>query len=141
MSSLNTTIGLGGTDPPHTSFSFGGAHVPNMTPTVGGFPPFHPGYNLGSNALGWSNQPDGQAIAHGPSFILTSYVLILTNTYGMMNPPLSSGFTLGGGKFHTLGNPQPGATPTRGNVYNPHHNIPTGMIPNQPLMNHFIGGS
>jgi hypothetical protein len=59
----------------------------------------------------------------------------------MTNLPLSSGFTPGGGQFHTLGNPQPGATPVGGNFYNPHHNIPTGMVPNQPLMNQFRGGS
>jgi hypothetical protein len=58
----------------------------------------------------------------------------------MTNPFLSSGFPPGGGQFHTLGNPQPGATPTGGNIYNPHHNIPTGMVPIQPLMNQFGGG-
>jgi hypothetical protein len=60
--------------------------------------------------------------------------------FGMTNPPLSSGFTPGGGQFHTLGNPQPGATLAGGNIYNPHHNIPTGMVPNQPFMNQFGGG-
>jgi hypothetical protein len=130
VAGTNTSIGLGGTNPPHTPFSFGGTHVPQMTPTIGGFPPFR-----------WSNQPGGQATAHIPSFTPTSSVLILTNTFGMMNPPLSSGFTPGGGQFHTLGNPQPGATPAGGSFYNPHQNIPTGMVPNQPLMNQSGGGS
>jgi len=57
-----------------------------------------------------------------------------------MNPPLSYGFTFGGGRFHTLGNPQHGATPTGGNIYNPHHKNPTRILPNQPLTNHFGGG-
>jgi hypothetical protein len=140
-SNLNTSIGLGGMAPPHTPFSFGGAHIPQMTPTVGGLPPFHPGSNPGPNAPGWSGQPGGQAVAYGPSFTPTSSTPILTNMFGMMNPPLSSGFTPGGGQFHTLGNPQPGATPAGGNFYNPHHNIPTGMVPNQPFMNQFGGGS
>jgi hypothetical protein len=62
-------------------------------------------------------------------------MLIPTNMFGMMNPPLSSGFTPGGGQFHTLENPQPGATLTGGSFYNPHQNIPIRMMPNQPLMN------
>jgi hypothetical protein len=49
--------------------------------------------------------------------------------------------TPGGGQFHTLVNPQPRATPAGGNVYNPHHNIPNGMVPNQAFMNNFGGGS
>jgi hypothetical protein len=40
-----------------------------------------------------------------------------------------------------LGNPQPRATLAGDNFYNPHQKIPTGMIPNQPLMNHPGGGS
>jgi hypothetical protein len=118
-SSLNTSIGLGGTTPPHTPFSFGGTHVPQMTPTVGGFPPFNPGSNPVPNASGWSNQPGRQATAYGPSFTPTSSVPILTNTFGMTNPPLSSGFTPRGGQFHTLGNPQPGATPGWGQFLQP----------------------
>jgi hypothetical protein len=120
--------------PPHAPFSFGGAHVPQMTPTARGIPPFNPGSNPGPNASGRSSQPGRQAIAYGPSFTPTSSIPILTNTFGMMNPPLSSGFTPGGGQFHTLGNPQLGATPDGGSFYNPHHNIPTRMVPNQPLM-------
>jgi hypothetical protein len=136
--SLISSIGLGVTTPPYTPFSFGGTQVPQMTPTVGGIPPFNLGSNPGSS--GWSNQPSGQASAHVPSFTLTSLVLIMTNTFGMMTPPLSSRFTPGGGQFHTLGHPQPGSTPTGGRFYNPHHDIPTGMVPNQPLMNHPRGG-
>jgi hypothetical protein len=106
----NVSIGLGGTTPPYTPFSFGGTHVPQTTPTVRGIPPF----NLGSNPVssGWSNQSGGQDTAHVPYFTPTSSILIPTNTFGMTNPPLSSGFTLRGGQFQTLGNPQPGPTPT-----------------------------
>jgi hypothetical protein len=54
VASMNASIGLGGTSPPDTPFSFGGTHVPQKNPTIGGFPPF----NLGSNPItfGWSNQ-------------------------------------------------------------------------------------
>jgi hypothetical protein len=47
-------------------------------------------------------------------------VFIPTNMFGMKNPPLSSRFTPIGGQFHTLGNPQPEATPAGGSFYNPH---------------------
>jgi hypothetical protein len=93
----NTSIGLRGTNPPHTPFSFGGTHVPQMTHTVGGFPPFNLRSNYVPNASGWNNQPSGQAIAYGSSFTSNSFVLIPTNTFGMTNPPISSGFTPGGG--------------------------------------------
>jgi hypothetical protein len=139
-STPNTSIGLGGMAPPHTPFSFGSAHIPQTTPIIGGLPPFHSGYNPGSNSPGWSNQPRGQATSYGTSFTHTSSVPILTNMFGMTNSPLSSRFTPRGGHFHTLGNPQPRATPVGGNFYNPHHNIPTGIVPNQPLMNQFGGG-
>jgi hypothetical protein len=135
----NASIGLGGTTTPYTPFSFGGSQIPQMTPTMGCIPSF----NLGSNpiASGWSNHPGGQNSAQVSSFILTSSVSILINTFGMMNPPLSSRFTPRGGQFHNLGNPQPEATPTGGDFYKPHQNITTGMVPNQPLMNQSGGGS
>jgi hypothetical protein len=139
--SSNTRIGLGGTTPPHTPFLFGCTHVPQMTHTFGGFPPFNPVSNPIPNDSGWSNQLGGQAKTYGPSFTLTSSILILTNTFGMENPSLSSKFTPKGGQFHTLGNPQPRANLAGGSFYNPHQKIPTGMVPNQPLMNHSGGGS
>ena len=112
--------------PPHTPFSFGGAHIPQTTPIVGGLPPFHPESNPSYNGPRWSNQPGGQATTYDTSFIPTSSILIFTNTFGMTNPHLSSRFTPGGGHFHILGNPQPGATPARGIFYKLHRNIPTG---------------
>jgi hypothetical protein len=42
-----------------------------------------------------------------------------------------------GGTFY---NPQPGSNLTRGNFHNPYQNIPTGMMPNPPYMNHPGGG-
>jgi hypothetical protein len=134
----NDIIGLRGTNPPYTPFSFGGTHVPQKTPTVGGTPPFNPESN--PVASRWSNQPGGQATAHIPYFTPTSSVSIPTNTFGMMNPPLSTGFTPRGGHFHSLGNPQPGSTLAGGSFYNPHQNILTRMMPKKPLMNHPGGG-
>jgi hypothetical protein len=139
VAGTNANIGLGGTNPPYTPFSFGGTHVPQMNPTMAGIPPFNPRSN--PVASGFGNQPHGQAISHIPSFTPTSSVLIPTNTFGMKNPPLSFRFTPEGGQFHTLGNIQPGSTPTGGSFYNPHQNIPTRMVPNQPLMNQPRGAS
>jgi hypothetical protein len=135
----NYSIGLGGTTPPYNPFSFGGSYIPQMTPNMGGIPSFNPGSN--PLASRWSNQPGGQASSQVLSYTLTSSVPILINTFGMTNPHISSRFTPRGGHFHTLGNPQPESTPAGGNFYNPHQNIPTGMMPNQPLMNHLGGGS
>jgi hypothetical protein len=137
---LNTSIGHGGMAPLHIPFSFGGTHIPQMTPMVGSLPPFHLGSNPSLNARGWSIQPKGQVVTYVLSFTPTSSTKIPTNTCGMMNPPLSSRLAPRGGHFHTLGNPQPGATPPGGNIYNPHHKIPTGMVPNKPFMNQFGGG-
>jgi hypothetical protein len=96
-SNPNTSIGLGGMAPSHTPFSFGGGHIPQMTPIVGGLPPFHPRSNPSPHALGWSGQPGRQDVAYSPSFTPTSSTPIMTNTFGMKNPPLSFRFTPGGG--------------------------------------------
>jgi hypothetical protein len=80
VSNPNTSIGLGGMAPLHIPFSFGGAHIPQMTPMVGSLPPFHPGSNPGLNAPGWSSQPGGQVVAYVLSFTPTSSTPILTNT-------------------------------------------------------------
>jgi hypothetical protein len=64
----NASIGLGGTTPPYTPFSFGGSQIPQTTPNMGGIPSFNPGSN--PLASGWSNQPGGQASAQVPSYTL-----------------------------------------------------------------------
>ena len=70
------------------------------------------------------------------SYNPTSSVQILTNTFGMTNLPLFSGFQPGGVQFHTLVNPQPGSNLAGGIFYNPQQNIPARMMPNPPYMNH-----
>jgi hypothetical protein len=75
----NTSIRLGGTAPSHTPFSFGGTHVLQMTPIIGGFPPFNPRSNPIPNTSRWSNQIGGQATSYGLSFTPTSSVPIPTN--------------------------------------------------------------
>jgi hypothetical protein len=93
ISNSNTSIRLGGMAPPHIPFLFGGAHIPQMTPTVGNLPPFHHRSNPSPNAPGWSSQPGRQSSAYVPSFTPTSSTPIPKNMFGMTNPPLSSGFT------------------------------------------------
>jgi hypothetical protein len=140
VSNTNTSIVLGGMSHSHIPFSFSGSHIPQTTPMVGSLPPFHPWSNPGLNAPGWSGQLEEKYVAYVPSFTPTSSTPILTNMFGMTDPFLSFRFTPRGGQFHTLGNPHPGATSVGGNIYNPHHNIPTRMVPNQPLVNQFGGG-
>jgi hypothetical protein len=137
----NPSIGPRGMDPFHIPLSFGGSHIPQTTPMVGSQPPFHPGSNPSLSIPRWSNQLCGKVVAHVSSFPPSSSTPIPTNTFGMTNPPLSSVFSPGGGQFHTMGNAQFGATPARGNIYNPHYNIPTGMVPTQHIMNQFRGGN
>jgi len=79
----NASIGLGGTTPPYTPFLFGGFHIPQMNPNIGGIPAFNPKSNHVTS--GWNNQPDGQISSYTP----TSLVSIPTNTFGMTNPLLS----------------------------------------------------
>jgi hypothetical protein len=136
VNNTNPSIELGGMDPPHNPLMFGGAHIPQRTHTVGIQPPFYLGSNPSLNDPGWSNQPGRQDASYVLSFTPSSSTLILTNMFGINNPPLSLRFPPGGGKFHTMGNPQTGTTLAGGNTYNTHYNIPTRMVSNQPIMNH-----
>jgi hypothetical protein len=81
----NPSVGPGGMAPPHTPLSFGGGHIPQMNPTIGGQPPFPPRSNPSLNAPGWSAQPGGQATSYIPSFPPSSSMSILTNTFFMTN--------------------------------------------------------
>jgi hypothetical protein len=85
-------------------------------------------------------KPGRQATSYIPSFPPSSSMLIMTNTFVMMNPLVSSRFPPRGSQSHDMGNPHPRATPVGGNVYNPHYVVPTSMVPIQPLMNQFGGG-
>jgi hypothetical protein len=105
----NSSIGLGGSTPPYTPFSFGASQIPQMTPNMGGIPSFNPASNPPTSR--WNSQPSGQASTQVMSYNPTSSVQISTNTFGMVNPPLSSSFQPRGGQFHFLGNPKPGSNP------------------------------
>jgi hypothetical protein len=68
MNNTNPSIGLRGMAPPHILLSFGGAHIPQTTPTIGIQPPFHPRSNPSLNASGWSNQLGGEDTSYISSF-------------------------------------------------------------------------
>jgi hypothetical protein len=96
----------------------------------------------GSNpvASGWSNQLGGQDSSQVPSY--TPPPQCDSNQHAWHD---KSTFILW---IHTqrrsvshLGKPPTQSHSDWGNFYNPHQNIPTGMMPNQPLMNHPGGGS
>jgi hypothetical protein len=120
--------------PPHAPLSFGGGHIPQTNPTVGGQPPFSSRSNPSLNAPRWSTQLSKHVTSHIPSFPPLPSMPILTNSFFMKNPSLSSGVPPRGSHFHTLGNPHPRAPPAGGSVYNPHYTSSTGMVPIQPFM-------
>jgi hypothetical protein len=131
----NPSVGLGGISPPHVHLLFGGGHIPQTNPMIGGQPPFSSGSNPSLNAPRWSAQPGGQVTSYISSFTPYSFMTIMTNTFIKANPPLSSG----GSQFHAMGNPQPEAPLVEGSVYNPHYVTFAGMMPIQPFMNQFGG--
>jgi hypothetical protein len=91
----NSSVGLGGNTPPYTPFSFGGSQIPQMTPNMRGIPAFNHGSNPPTSR--WNGQPGEQVSTQVPSYNPTSSAQILTNTFGMPNPPLSFDFQPGGG--------------------------------------------
>jgi hypothetical protein len=64
----NSSFGPGGMTPLHAPLSFGGGHIPQMNPTVGGQPPYYSRSNPSINAPRWSTQPRGHFNSHIPSF-------------------------------------------------------------------------
>jgi hypothetical protein len=72
VTNANPSFGPGGMAPLHTPLSFGGGHIPQMNPMVGGQPPFSFGSNPSLNAPGWSTQPGGQ---------VTSYIIIFHSLF------------------------------------------------------------
>jgi hypothetical protein len=47
---VNPSFGPRGMAPPYDPLSFGGGHIPQTNPTVGGWPPFSSGPNRSLNA-------------------------------------------------------------------------------------------
>jgi len=104
-SDMNPSFGFGGKMSPYVPFSFGGVHIPQPTPTVGGWNTPSSGPNPNFNAPGWSAQMGSQFTSYIPSFIPSSSTSVLMNTFIMEKPPLSSGVLSRGNQFHSMGNP------------------------------------
>jgi hypothetical protein len=64
MSHVNPSFGSGGTTPPYTPFLFGGGHIPQPTPMVGGWNPPSSGPNPSYNFPGWSAQMGGPSTSY-----------------------------------------------------------------------------
>jgi hypothetical protein len=92
----NPSFRPGGMSPPYAPLLFGGGHIPQTNPIVGGWPPLSSGPNPIFNALGWSAQSGGQVTSYILSFNPSSSMTILKSTFIMVNPFLSSGVPSGG---------------------------------------------
>jgi len=123
---LNPSFGPGGMNPPYVHISFGGGHIPQLNPTVGGWNPLSFKPNSSLNALGWGAQLGGKFTSYNSSFIPPFSMFILKNTFIMVNPPLSFGVPSGGIQFQTMGNPKSGFPSSGGNVYN--HHLSTSKV-------------
>jgi hypothetical protein len=102
---MNPSFGYGGTTPPYVPFSFGGGHIPEVTPTVGVWNPPSSRPNPSFNAPGWSAQMGGQFTSYIMSVIPSSSTSIMMNAFIMVNPLQSSGVPYGGSHFYGMGNP------------------------------------
>jgi len=109
----NASFGLEGTTPLYTLFPFGGSHIPQTNPNVGSV--YFSNHGSNPSMVGWNNPVGGQVLPYFP----TSSVLILTNTFGMMNPLQSFGFPPGGGHSYTLGTSRPRSNPIGDSFQNP----------------------
>jgi hypothetical protein len=77
--SVNPSFGYGGTMPNYFPFSFGGGHIPQENPTVGGWNPLSFPPNPSLNSPIWSAQSGRQFTSYIPSFIPSSSTPIPMN--------------------------------------------------------------
>jgi hypothetical protein len=82
----------------------------------------------------------GPSTSYTLSIYTPSTMLVPTNTFIIVNPPLSFGVPSRGSRFHSMGNPQHGVPSFGVNVYNHYHVASVGMVPLQPFMNQLRGG-
>jgi hypothetical protein len=86
---MNPRFGSGGTTPHYVPLSFGGGHIPQVNPMVGGWNPLSFKPNPRVSVPGWSAQMSGQFASYILFVSLSSSTLILTNDFIMAHPPLS----------------------------------------------------
>jgi hypothetical protein len=136
--------------PPYSPFLFGGGHILQSNPTVGGWSPPSSIPNTSFTFSGSSAQMGGQFTSYIPSFNPSSSTSIPMNAFVMVNLTLASGVSSGGSEFYSMGNPLNGFPSSGGNIYphmgNPYHVAFSSqaaslvMMPLQPFMNQFGGG-
>jgi hypothetical protein len=147
---VNPSFGSGGMMPPFSPFSFGGGHVPQPNPMVGGWNPPSSRPNPSFTFPGESSQMGGIYSYYIPYICPSSDMLVHINSFLMVDLLLSSSVSSGGSRFYIMGNPLHGVPSFGGNIY-PHLSNPchvafssqassSVMIPLQPFMNQFGGG-
>jgi hypothetical protein len=125
MSHVSPKFGSGGMMPPYNHFSFGGGHIPQPYPMVGGYnpPSFEPNpiftFPISSAQMGIHSTSSIPSIH--PSLV----VPIPRNNFVMENLPLSSSVSFRGSQFYRMGNPLHEVPSSRGKIYphmsNPYH--------------------
>jgi hypothetical protein len=104
-SNFNASFGSGGTSPPYNPFPFGGGHIIQPFPLVGGWntPSSEPNPSYGFQ--GWNGKMGGGSTLYILSVYPSSTMPMTMNTFIMENPPQTSGVALGGNQFYNIGNP------------------------------------
>jgi hypothetical protein len=124
-SHVNPSFGSRGMTPPYTPFSFGGGHIPQPNPMVGGWNPPSYGPNPSYTFLGSSAQMGGPSTSYIPSIHPSSSMLVPTNYFLMENLPLTSGVSSRGVIFIVWETPYMEVPSSGGNIYphmsNPYH--------------------
>jgi hypothetical protein len=150
LSYVNPSFGSGGMMPPYSSFLFGGGHIPQPTPMVGGWNPPSSGPISSFTFLGSSSQMGGPYTYYISSIYHFSAMLVPMNAFLMVKLLLSSSVSFEGSQFYNMGNPLHEVPSSGGNITahlsNPCHiafssqAASSMMMPLQPFMNHFGGG-
>ena len=93
---VNPSFGSWGMMPPYSPFVFGGGHIPQPTPMVGGWNPPSYGTNPSFSFPGSSTQMVGPSNSYIRSIYLYFILHVPMNTFLMENLPLFSGVSFRG---------------------------------------------
>jgi hypothetical protein len=146
---VNPSFRYGCMTPPYTPCLFGGGHIPQPNPMVGGWNPSSSGPNPCYTFLGWSAQMGCASTYYNPFIYPSSTILSPMNTFIMKNLTLTSGVSSVESQFYSMGNPTHIVPSSGGKIY-PHmsslYHVAFSsqvdslvMIPLQPFMNQ-LGG-
>jgi hypothetical protein len=99
---VNPSFGSGGMMPPFSPFSFGGGHIPQTTPMVGGWNTSSSRLHTSFSILGSSAQIDDPFTYYISSIYPSSSMPIPMNSFLMVDILLSSGVSYGGNHFYSM---------------------------------------